>query len=389
VTVVGAGTRWQSENSGPGSVTLRGAIDLGRFEIDEYDSPEYSVITGQEVGEDRTLTVKLDGSQSFAWGTLEASLTGAETRHDETLDAGDTNRCRQRLFSVGTEIAVPVSGSAQGAALGLLFGGSLDGSDTPETGDQTERDAIWDWGAKVAATLGVPGTGGRAHAGISRRTRAPSLRELYSGGLGRFTVNPDLDPETLVAAEIGLTGAGSASRWQIVGFRHRMTDGIVRTSSGDGRFQRVNRDRVVATGLELVGGAQLGKLLLDGDLTIQDVGIDDPTAPAEERQPEYQPWLTANLELGIRIPAEVLGRVRVSYVGSQYCVHPDLGRDVALDDVAWGGVEVERSWTLGRASGARILRVVGGVHNLTDASVYDQCGLPAPGRQLTLMIGVG
>jgi hypothetical protein len=55
----------------------------------------------------------------------------------------------------------------------------------------------------------------------------------------------------------------------------------------------------------------------------------------------------------------------------------------------WGGMEVARSWPLGRGSMARTLTVVGGVRNATDASVYDQCGLPAPGRQFTLTIRVG
>ena len=136
----------------------------------------------------------------------------------------------------------------------------------------------------MAATLGIPPLRGRAHAGISRRTRAPSLRELYSGALGRFVVNPDLGPETLLAAEIGITAGGAGSQWQIVGFHHRSSDGIVRTSAGDGRFQRVNRDRVLTTGLELIGGIRWKAVLLDGDLTLQGISIDDPAAPSDERQ---------------------------------------------------------------------------------------------------------
>ncbi|MCK5447650.1 MAG: TonB-dependent receptor [Gemmatimonadetes bacterium] len=389
VTVLGAGMGWHPEGGGSGSVSLRGAIDFGRFEIDEYDSTEYEVVTGREIGDDQTFTLKADGSQSLGWGKLDLSLTGAETRHDETLDPSEQNRFRQRLFSGAAELAIPLWAPGDDSGLALLVGGSLDGSDTPQTGGRASRSAIWDWGGKAAATLGVPAVGGRVHAGISRRTRAPSLRELYSGALGRFVVNPALGPETLVAAEIGLTGGGSKSQWQVVGFHHRLSGGIVRTSAGDGRFQRVNRDRVLATGLELIGGIRWKAVVLDGDLTLQDVAIEDPAAPTDERQPEYQPSVAANLEFGVRLPAAVLARLRVSYVGRQYCVHPDLERDVHLDEAAWGGIELGRSWTLGRGPRARALRVTGGVHNLTDASVYDQCGLPASGRQFTLTIGVG
>ena len=85
----------------------------------------------------------------------------------------------------------------------------------------------------------------------------------------------------------------------------------------------------------------------------------------------------------------MLSRFRVSYVGSQYCVHPDLERDVRLDEAAWGGIELSKSWALGQGPRATALSLTGGVLNLTDASVYDQCGLPAAGREFTLTVGVG
>ena len=48
----------------------------------------------------------------------------------------------------------------------------------------------------------------RLHVGMSRKVRFPSLRELYSGALGRFVPNPNLKPEVLGALEAGLTGTG-------------------------------------------------------------------------------------------------------------------------------------------------------------------------------------
>jgi iron complex outermembrane receptor protein len=389
VTVVGGGLGWNSATSREGSASLRAGVDLGRFEIDEYESADYEVVTGRETGDDRTLTLKLDALQTLGWGALEASLTAAETRHDETLEPDAQHRYSQRLFSGAAELTVPLWALDDGKGIGILVGGSLDGSDTPETGGQEARTAIWDWGAKAAVTLDIPTLDGRAHVGMSRRTRAPSLRELYSGALGRFVVNPDLGPETLTAAEVGLTLGSAASRWQIVAFHHRLTDAIVRASAGEGRFQRVNRDRVSATGVELVGGIRWSMVALDGDLTLQDVGLSDPGAPEDERNAEYQPEVAGNLQLGIQLPASLTTRLRLSYVGSQYCVHPDLESDVRLEGAAWGGIEVARSWTLGRGSAERTVTIVGGVRNATDSSVYDQCGLPSPGRQFTLTIAIG
>lgn len=389
VTVLGGGTSWGSRSTGIGSLSVRGALDLGRFEIDEYATPDYETVVERESGDDRTLTLKADLSQEHDWGAVALSLTGAETRHDETLSEGGDARYRQRLLSGAVEVAVPLRRTAGEPVVGLLLGASADGSDTPESGNQDARGAIWDWGGKAVALVEIPGIGGRAHAGVSRRSRAPSLRELYSGALGRFVVNPELGQETLTAAEAGVTGGGRNWGWQAVGFHHQLADGIVRTSAGNGQFRRVNRDQVTTRGLELIGGGRWGAWILDGDLTLQDPSISDPAAPDDERQPEYQPTLAFNLEAGLLLPASLVGRLRASYVGRQYCVNPDLGRDEQLEEAAWAGLSLERTWQLRMGPRTRSLRVVGGVQNLTDASVYDQCGLPAPGRRFTLTVSLG
>ena len=53
-----------------------------------------------------------------------------------------------------------------------------------------------------------------------------------------------------------------------------------------------------------------------------------------------------------------------------------------------GDAALSRAWTLGgaRARLLRTLRATLALDNLTDATVYDQCGLPQPGRTLRLAI---
>ncbi|NIR40936.1 MAG: hypothetical protein GWN73_36085, partial [Actinobacteria bacterium] len=64
---------------------------------------------------------------------------------------------------------------------------------------------------------------------------------------------------------------------QVVGFHQRLTDAIVRTAVGDGRLQRVNRDRVLSTGVEVLANYELDAVSLDADLTLQNVELQDPT----------------------------------------------------------------------------------------------------------------
>lgn len=79
------------------------------------------------------------------------------------------------------------------------------------------------------------------------------------------------------------------------------------------------------------------------------------------------------------------------YVGRQYCVHPDLDTTVAIRGRAEADVGFTKTWAL--HGGARVgsgllksLRAMIGVDNLTDATVYDQCGLPRAGRTLRLAL---
>ena len=103
----------------------------------------------------------------------------------------------------------------------LSLGAALDGSDTPESGDKPALDGLNDIGFRAGISSLVK-EGLVFHANLSRRSRFPSLRELYSGALGRFLPNPDLRPETLFGSEAGLTFGSDDSSIQVVGFYQRL-----------------------------------------------------------------------------------------------------------------------------------------------------------------------
>jgi iron complex outermembrane receptor protein len=68
-------------------------------------------------------------------------------------------------------------------------------------------------------------------------------------------------------------------------------------------------------------------------------------------------------------------------------VDPDLGSDVALDPSARLDLHATREWKLGGALSR--LQTTVALDNLTDQAVFDQCGLPQPGRLLRLQIRIG
>ncbi|MDH3224441.1 MAG: TonB-dependent receptor, partial [Gemmatimonadota bacterium] len=271
--------------------------------------------------------------------------------------------------------------------LRLSFGGAWDRGTTPKTGGLESLGTIDDWGARVGIS-GVVG-GGRAliHAGLSRRGRFPSLRETYSESLNRFVPNPDLTPEHLVAAETGVTLAIGEGELQVVGFHHRLSDAIRRITLQDGRRMRVNSERLVSTGLEIMAAHSLGPVRIGGDVTLQAVELTDP-ATSLSSKPENLPETEGRLFAQVPLFSGVSATAEMEYTGVQFCQDPDSGADVELEGGSWLNASLARLFRIPTSGGER--RVQGRINgrNLGDMTLYDQCGLPRAGRSLEVQIRV-
>ena len=239
----------------------------------------------------------------------------------------------------------------------------------------------------------------RLHASASERSRFPALRELYSGALNRFLPNPDLKPETLLGFEGGVTvnrsfGSIPEATFQVTGFRHRLDDAVIRiTLSNPPRFMRVNRDRIESTGAEFLAGFVFGTdreraVTLNGDMTLQSIKIFDQTANDLQRHPENNPETRGTVELGVPLPAKLRAYGTARYTGTQYCLNADTSSEMTLDGQTRTDVGLERTFALASQGLFRVLRTLVAFDNLSDATVYDQCGLPQPGRTLRVMFSL-
>jgi iron complex outermembrane receptor protein len=387
-----AGTGIVATPLGTGSLELTGGYTAGKLEIESFTDRRYTELDARELGDERTATARLAATHSLpAAGTLRAAVTAGDVRYEETLDSDPASRYRQRLWSSGAEVQWPVPGRA-------TIGGGLvyDVVTTPETGGKESLGRLDAWGWRGGATT-LAGDALRLHASVSHRARFPALRELYSGALDRFQPNPTLEPERLTGAELGATFGESDARGltlQGIAFHHQLEDAVVRTTVPNTRlFVRVNRDEIRSTGVELMGGWRSSSdpvhtVSLTGDLLAQRVRVHDDSARAE-RRPEHQPEVRGSLELGVPLPAAVRAFAGARYTGTQYCVHPDTGGQERLGGQTEASVALERSWTLRRDAGVfGALRTVLALDNATDSTVYDQCGLPQPGRTLRLVVQI-
>jgi len=390
VTAVTAGTAWGETPLGEGDVEVSLGLDVGDTRIDAYQTLAYETITDRQFSDTRTITARAVADHTLGAGILRSAFTWAQTDHDERVEdalsspvSAPTRSFTQRVYSLGAELEHPVTTATSGfwSGVRLTAGASFDHAATPRTGGVQPRGPIGAWGARVGASALI-GDRGRAHMGVSRRVRFPSLRELYSGALGRFVPNPGLDPEVLRTLEAGVTGTLDAFSGELEGqavlFYQRFSDAIVRTGLGGGRFRRENRNRVGAGGLELLAAWSLNRWSLGGDVTWQNVTLTDDLAPAVQRRAEYQPEIAGSVNLSGPVFADVIGRAEVEMVGRQFCVDPELERDVALEGTARLDLLVSREWRIGAPF--RRLQATAALHNVTDAAVFDQCGLPQPGR---------
>lgn len=129
-----------------------------------------------------------------------------------------------------------------------------------------------------------------AHAGTSLGFRRPTLNDLYWPRDSYAVGNPDLDAETSVDAEAGVSI--HPVRWgriSVTAFSGRSRDLIRWEPGAEGRWSPVNRARVTRRGMEAEGWAGIGSLELLGTLTLLEVKDDDPGSPEFGRTLPYVP----------------------------------------------------------------------------------------------------
>ena len=383
LVVASGGTGRVATPWGSGNARLILGANIGHTDIESFDTMDYNTVAGTETGDERTLTGRLLADHSLGRGELRTAVTVASVNYDETLDSNPTSEYAQRLWSVASEVDQPIAGFLRASA-----GLSLDGANTPKTGGKEPLDALTQVGWRLGLSTLTLGSSTRLHASISRRARFPALRELYSGALGRFEPNPALRPERLIGAEVGATMTRSNVQFQAVAFRNNLDDAVVRVAQPGRKFKRINRDQIASTGLEMLASWSDTETSVVADVMLQRVRVTDRTAATPHRRAEHMPEFRAGIDGSRSLVWGVRGSAGLNFTGRQYCLNSASGALDRLNRSTRGDVGVDHELALSRSEGGfwskirTSLRVV----NVTDAGVYDQCGMPQPGR--TVRFGV-
>ncbi len=350
--------------------------------IDQYATAAYDVLDATQRDGDYTTGARLSARVVGPATTVRASLLGYSSLHRQVDAEGGiadpVQRYRQHTGSAGVEVLQNIGGgwSARGGA-------ALEAFATPLTGDKPALDPQLTWSGALGFAW-QPRADATLHIGGARKTRFPTLRELFGVALNKFLLNPDLQPETVWSAEAGASWERAAGRLDVAVFTQRTADAIdQRTVEVDGEKlrQRVNLDGSIVYGVEASGLWSLHeRVRMEGHMTaLRARGYeDDRTVPLAEK-----PALTALLAADARVTRGLRVSVDLSRVAGAYSPERDGFFPRLPGTWLWGG-KVSQRLPVGRAA----LRLFGRLDNAFDAVLLPQEGLPAPGRTVTIGLSV-
>ena len=201
------------DGSSGSRTSWKGAAWVNSFtqEIESYQSATYQTVDERQRDDDFTVGTRLTLSQSLGAGLAKFSFNGLTSTHklrNVELDNPDPSQTfprlvfQQHIVSVGAEYGFNPS-----LPLTVTIGASLDAMVTPKTGDKPDRDAFTDYSATIGAIYDA-GDGWFVRGAVGRKTRFPTMRELFGEALNRFQLNPNLDTESSVLTEVGVGFSG-------------------------------------------------------------------------------------------------------------------------------------------------------------------------------------
>ncbi len=345
--------------------------------IDSYEGAGYALVDEREEGVDTTFGAR--GIWRGGWGKMlyTVSASAAEAKHEQIIfgfeDGAPPDMAppeeifSQRTASIGAEAERYFTEKFSGQiSVGLDYVDYVKTGGRPGAPDYKEPVARAALAYQVTESL-------RFRAAAGRRSRMPTMRELFSTALDRFLINPDLKAETISTLEAGADFSKDGWRLSAIAFAQDVKDTIDQRRV-DGLRQRVNLEGSRVVGIELAGAAELGEVwTVSGALTA--ARIRRKTAPGEATDHiAERPAVLANLSVRRRFSSGASLGAEIEYRGRAYS--PDeAGFFVPLETSTQ--LNLSASLPVGRSAELYL-----NADNITDALVEPQIGLPGPGRTL-------
>jgi len=357
--------------------TLRSAAWVNRFKqtIAQYSDESYSKQIKTQMDQDDTYGMRLIYLHDFSnSGSLKAAVSLITSSHKQ--EEFDVNRrpldriFSQRILSNGIEYS-------RAGPVNITVGAGVDILTTPETGDKPKRGSQSGFGVTIGFSREIF-SGVRLRGVLGRKTRFPTMRELFGEALGRFLLNPNLKQESSLLSEIAIEIDRDESKIEAIAFLNRTHDTIgqemmVLPGESRARRQRVNLQGSRVLGIETTLNSRItSNLLFRCNMTA--MRARELNYRSSRPLVEKPSWIgMCNIHYRPGRGFSVI--IESYYSGQAYGLREDNSLTPLPNSLV---TNTRLSWLiLYRQYSAELF---GRINNLTDEVVLPQLGLPGPGR---------
>ncbi len=227
-----------------------------KSKIDQYNDIYFTAIDDTEIGKDFIINGKIALTLLLNNNSLiKAALTGYSTTHEERIKSADYAEVlyAQNVISAAAEYEHFFE------KLTFTSGISYDVSETPKTGIYTAGGSISDFNLMTGFVYSFD-RNTSLHFSLGKKTRFPTLREAYSGALGRFVPNPALRAEAAYSVEAGIDKMFKQGKADLTLFVSYLKEGITRETLPERQFMRINKESIRMFGAEFSSHFILNKI---------------------------------------------------------------------------------------------------------------------------------
>ena len=343
------------------------------MQINQYKNNLFNSIDDIEKNDDNTFRYRLIYTNILSESSLlKVGLNGHLFQHREKFLSGNyvEQTYTENIISGGIEYELIDDDYV------LSLGGGIDYIETPKTGDKPPKESVTDYAVNAAFVYSLDeNLSLRINGG--RKTRFPTLRETFSGALGRFVPNPSLKAESANSGELSVSYKSVSLSADASLFLSYLKDGIVRISLPQKQFQRINKDEIRTYGLELVSKYFYGNFSTIFNITFLSARAKNKNGEFADTL-EYRPEVNGSLGIDYSITKYLNAVLEFEYIGKEYGLKEGTTGYQKLPDYLLTNLRL--SYNVG--VGASNLEIFVRFNNLFDQLYYTQFGLPEAGRQI-------
>lgn len=349
------------------------------MQINQYKNSDFVDLDDIEKDDDLTLFGRFIYTHFYGLNhIIKFTASGLTSTHKEKFLATNFNttpKYIQNIFAAGAEYEFV------NEDMTFILGAGLESSATPATGDKPSAESVFDYSInssfiyQAAKELSITFNYGR-------KTRFPTLREAFSGALGKFEPNPDLKAESANTIESGVLFNSENISARANVFLSFLNDGIVRTTvttdAGLKKYKRINKDAIRNYGFELFSEITVLRNITS-QINFSYLNSYAKNSSGQYRDTlEYKPVFIAGFVLDTKIINNTKLTIETNYYGEEFGLQGGSSYFRKLPDYLLFNLRTAYNFKVNQNLFAEVFFRI---NNLFDKLYYTQWGLPEAGRQ--------